>query len=497
MGGPGELRFRSVAHSYTISVLLPPLQPVLGIHFTPDSVSCARVSGNAKKGTIVKKAQVSLPQGALRDGAIQKPEQIIQALVQLKKTCGNGTAVVCIPPEKVYASLLEVAPSQGSKLTDLLETAIAETIPEERADLTYQHAVLDRSKTAVRVSVVAARKDILQGYLDVCAKAGFSVAAVTSAPLALGSTRTEGSVLVVMHVPGSPPTLTCLLRGLPVDEEVLPEGTSDAACAEAASAFAQECEATTGPSKMVVLGKDSLISSLQHASDGSAAVLPAVGWLNEHDWLFAGAVAAALAQPGALSAVFGRKARKATRLPLLLLILLFAAGIVALMYNPSLLKRMQQGTGDYTEALSWAVENTLFTDAATTPDAVVTRAEFVKLIVDETAKDEVRSIREPSGFADVAEGDWYFSYARYAKKFGIAGGEAFRPNDPVTFAAALKMVYTAFRAEVPPSDGMWYEPYLRQAQQQGMLLDPAVNMENPVTKKDAIWMVWTMKRSAR
>ena len=112
------------------------------------------------------------------------------------------------------------------------------------------------------------------------------------------------------------------------------------------------------------------------------------------------------------------------------------------------------------------------------PDDVLTRAEFVKMLV--------TLLAEPTdyqgGFADVQSGAWYAPFVQTAVSKGIAGGYAdglFRPEGAVTREEAAKMLMMAFPGDEQAEESIllqfsdsrelaeWAASYMAQAVQRG------------------------------
>ncbi len=113
------------------------------------------------------------------------------------------------------------------------------------------------------------------------------------------------------------------------------------------------------------------------------------------------------------------------------------------------------------------------------PDDVLTRAEFVKMLV--------TLLAEPTdyqgGFADVQSGAWYAPFVQTAVSKGIAGGYAdglFRPEGAVTREEAAKMLMMAFPGDEQAEESIllqfsdsrelaeWAASYMAQAVQRGI-----------------------------
>jgi hypothetical protein len=94
------------------------------------------------------------------------------------------------------------------------------------------------------------------------------------------------------------------------------------------------------------------------------------------------------------------------------------------------------------------------TDELFRPDADLTRAELVKLLVSLFAGGEQGG---GSGFADVTADDWFCPYVAFAERRGLVNGYGgyFRPDDPVTRedAAALALRFMRHADAVPEDTG--------------------------------------------
>lgn len=85
-----------------------------------------------------------------------------------------------------------------------------------------------------------------------------------------------------------------------------------------------------------------------------------------------------------------------------------------------------------------------YPDGTFRPEQPVTRAEFAKIIVGALGIGEAALYASgPTGFLDVPEGHWASGYVNVATSVGVINGYpdgTFRPENPVTFAEAIKMI---------------------------------------------------------
>lgn len=82
-----------------------------------------------------------------------------------------------------------------------------------------------------------------------------------------------------------------------------------------------------------------------------------------------------------------------------------------------------------------------YQDGTFRPDAPITRAEAVKILLSATNFDDSA---EPAGFSDVKQTDWFARYVNYAVSKNIINGDSgyntFRPNATITRAEVAKIV---------------------------------------------------------
>ncbi len=104
------------------------------------------------------------------------------------------------------------------------------------------------------------------------------------------------------------------------------------------------------------------------------------------------------------------------------------------------------------------------------PDATITRAEFAKMITVALAGN-VTLTEKTDKFPDVADSHWANTYIAYAVKAGIINGRddgTFRPENPVTYGEAIKMLvcakgYGSLYAQAQMQGQPWYFGYIKIA----------------------------------
>lgn len=120
------------------------------------------------------------------------------------------------------------------------------------------------------------------------------------------------------------------------------------------------------------------------------------------------------------------------------------------------------------------------------PDQPITRAEFTKVIL-EALDVSLTGVKFEQRFSDVKKNDWYSRYVLKAESLGIIQGYndgSFRPNEQVTRAEALAIIFRAFDIPSTSNDfhstslkkifsdvpqGQWFTNYVSNAYESGLI----------------------------
>jgi len=123
------------------------------------------------------------------------------------------------------------------------------------------------------------------------------------------------------------------------------------------------------------------------------------------------------------------------------------------------------------------------------PKDIVNRAEFLKLVF------RSRGNPEPvSGecFADVPEDAWFAPFVCAAKRRGIVNGyrvgvrSIFRPEQPILFAEAVKMVLLAYGNDIKEGSGsQWFAPYVEELDRLNVLSSSSYVPWQPISRERA------------
>lgn len=103
-------------------------------------------------------------------------------------------------------------------------------------------------------------------------------------------------------------------------------------------------------------------------------------------------------------------------------------------------------------------------DGTFRPKDPINRAEFLTIVF--RGRSDSEPVAGSDCFADVKHDAWYAPYICAAKRRDIIEGYpdgTFKPDQPVNFAEAMKILLLAYDKEIPVRSGLaWYEPYTRE-----------------------------------
>jgi len=142
-----------------------------------------------------------------------------------------------------------------------------------------------------------------------------------------------------------------------------------------------------------------------------------------------------------------------------------------------------------------------YPDGTFGPDRAVNRAEFLKIAFLSNPTLSVTANDADDCFPDVKKGDWFSRYVCLAKRRGNVGGYPdgrFRPENPVNYAEAIKMLSELYEdnwacEEFVEPDGctdprknlggkQWYQPYVDWANERKLLLPISITFDQPLTR---------------
>lgn len=213
--------------------------PLIGLDIGTSAVRSAQVVVGRGAPSLISFGQVALPQGVVVDGEIRDQGAVSEAISQLvKRTKIRGKRVVVgVANQRVVVRQVDLPYLEEKEFRSSLQFQVADHIPMpvEAAELDYQ--ILDDftsegGERMMRVLLVAAATDMVDGFVEATAAAGLEPAGVDLTPFAVaraispaarGETGTAGAEAVVdvgagvtsifIHHSGEPRFVRILLVG--------------------------------------------------------------------------------------------------------------------------------------------------------------------------------------------------------------------------------------------------------------------------------------------
>lgn len=514
----------------------------IGIEWSDTTIRFVCASRHGKTWTVEKRTKQELPEGAIVRGEIKNVEQCVEALKQgVKSFQHSGPAVLCLPPQKVYTSLLTLAP--GIRPTEeTIQAEAAGLFPEPVDSLQIAFTILISDKNGTTFGVAAVRKDVLKQYTDACAQAGIRIASMTTAPCAIAATQEKAAetyILLSKYAADVSGVLSFIHHDSPVDEAVLPPDANDAAIIASAKTMMQNYVSKDLPVQSVlVMGSEELLESVSTAF--SRYVAPKKGakkkddsYEDSHssirvdsalqckaqDLEWAGAIVAATHSKELLFDFSAHK-KPAISIKKILATIAALAVVVALVIvgsqwkqwktapsstadpvvAPVMVPELSAAEADAT-SIAWAQQEGILTEKNSTTflaDSIVSRQEFLRAVIRLSGSGQTASSAPPSGFTDIDTYPDLIPLLRYAKAKGMVSGTEFQPDNAITVASALKIAYIGL--EIDPQSTVtepWYAPYRDHALTHGVLRDSSTDMTEQLTRKMAVLMLWRLTQKQR
>ena len=96
-------------------------------------------------------------------------------------------------------------------------------------------------------------------------------------------------------------------------------------------------------------------------------------------------------------------------------------------------------------------------------------------------------VNSPAKFSDVTPSTWCYKYVAELSDAKIISGYtdgSFKPNNTITYGAALKLIMLAagYDEQAPTVKGSTFSGYLAKAQAEGIITRTNVNLAGPITR---------------
>jgi len=139
-----------------------------------------------------------------------------------------------------------------------------------------------------------------------------------------------------------------------------------------------------------------------------------------------------------------------------------------------------------------------YNDGTFKPDQTINRAEFTKIIIgSQFTKTEIESCTPNQRFSDVDPFlvPWIYQYSCLARNYEIINGysdNTFRPNKPISFIEATKIISNTFGYEVEEDD-VWYKPFIEKLFEKKAIPTSITELQKNITRGEMAEMVYRLK----
>jgi type IV pilus assembly protein PilM len=211
---------------------------LLGLDIGSSSVRAAEVSAKTDPPTMERFASVALPRGAVSGGEVVDPGVVAAAVKELvaKGRFAVKRTAIGIANQKVVVRQIDMPAMEEDELRGALQFQAQEYIPIPIEDAILDFQILDETanesgERVLKVLLVAAQRDMVNGFVSVAQEAGLDPAVVDLSPFAamralasstplLGSRESEaiidigaGVTNIVVHEQGKPRFVRILPMG--------------------------------------------------------------------------------------------------------------------------------------------------------------------------------------------------------------------------------------------------------------------------------------------
>jgi type IV pilus assembly protein PilM len=166
---------------------------IIGLDIGTSAVRAAQVvAGRGGAFSLVGFGQVALPPGAVGDGEVRDPGPVSEAIAQLWKRAKLRTkrAVIGVANQRVVVRTVDLPYLEEKDFRSSLRFQVADHIPMpvEDAQLDFQMIgdyTTDTQEHMMRVLLVAAATDMVEGFVGAAASGGIEATAVDLTPFAV------------------------------------------------------------------------------------------------------------------------------------------------------------------------------------------------------------------------------------------------------------------------------------------------------------------------
>lgn len=168
--------------SSVLSRILPPpayiTMPSVGVDISDTSLKYIAFEPTVREGIDRKLklwGDISIPNGILQRGQLDKPEQLVIVLKEFKSITKAEFVTVSLPEERAY--LFETTIKRDVPLKEirsLLEFKLEENVPIPSKDVIFDYVIIpgDSETRTMQIAVAAYGKETVLKYYDACKEAG-------------------------------------------------------------------------------------------------------------------------------------------------------------------------------------------------------------------------------------------------------------------------------------------------------------------------------------
>jgi len=143
-----------------------------GITLSDDAVRFIRFTEHAGHRKLDKYHAELLPEGIIKAGTIENPDQLIAVLKKIKKEYSIDFVAASIPDEKAYIFKSTIIRHEGMNLADIVAFKIQETVPISGINTLSDFTIVDLTPKTIDVVVRVAHQKAVSAYASVFEAAG-------------------------------------------------------------------------------------------------------------------------------------------------------------------------------------------------------------------------------------------------------------------------------------------------------------------------------------
>lgn len=150
--------------------------PFGGVSISDSSIKCIKFAKKNGSLLVDKFIEKKIPKGAVIDGQINKPEEIIELLKGIKRDLKLTHIKMSLPEEKAYLFTAKIPVVSEKEIRSAVESKIEENVPVSPSELAFDFMVFKREEGDFLDVVVSALPLILiNSYVEIAEKSELSL----------------------------------------------------------------------------------------------------------------------------------------------------------------------------------------------------------------------------------------------------------------------------------------------------------------------------------